>query len=91
MTSQNTNQPQRSTYVIGEFGHAPMLGMYEPNDEERAARAARDRSEANKAQAEADQINHGLGWSRWKLRVHHALLSLVECGVGFILGLFFQR
>lgn len=91
MTSRDSHQRQQpDIYTEHVFGGVS-LTTYVPNDEERKAKAHRDTAEGNKKQAEADQIQDGLKWTRWKLRWRYGLYTLTVFLFGLIIGFLFGR
>jgi len=61
--------------------------MYAPNDKERSARALRDTAEANRIQAEANQINDGLSSSKVKAFAKNTGIILGIFFLGWVLGI----
>jgi hypothetical protein len=88
MTSQDINQGQPDTaYDSYTFGGGHVINTYTPNEEERAAKAAKARAEANSIQADADTKNDERRWSKLKLRASYAAISGLIFGIGYGLGL----
>ena len=86
MMYPDSTQRQPDAYTQHAFAGGISFSSYTPNDEERSARAAKDRAEATKTQAEADQITDGLRTFKWKLRAKYACLTLGIFGFGMLCG-----
>lgn len=85
MSSQDSNPRQPDPYAIRSILGGEVFSIeYAPNDEERSARAAKSRAEANKLQAEADDLKLRGRWWAFLL----GLSYLASYGGIFVFGCF---
>lgn len=83
MKFPDTNQGQPDSYDLHTFGGGHVISTYTPNTEERSAKAKKDLAEAEKLQAQANQINDNLQWNTLKVRVLYGVYTLGIFSLGW--------